>query len=581
MSVQLVCPHCGYAAAIPDAYAGKSGKCPRCRALIRASDTVDSPSTPLEIKPGPPPAQAARPGPPPRRTVPARPVDRQLEWLAADGPPPARLKEFADRHPTSARRRIPRGAWAALALVAVALAAVATYQLNLSGKQSAGAPAQPPAGDGNDEAGKAARPLDPASVHWEDVFPSVETGIVKLEIAKGGQRIGVGSGFVVDSSGLIATNYHVVSPGDSATAEFTDGRKLPVAGYQALRPECDLAILRLENPPDDLHVLSLRHGDQPKKASPVMAVGSPLDHAFVPTSGMVGRVVRAWQLPQQARDFLRFQTGQDEQIWIEHNAQINPGNSGGPLFNFQGEVIGINTWVDREAQFGFALWAWYIHDLLEKPLAQIEPLAKHQRDPSEARVRIVGQPPLTPLPPTNELSAETLQAAFDACAAGGWQPASAEEYQKFQRLAHDLVALQAAANPPQRQSTANDVERHLAGLGAIAWDSARQVSPINRFGSQVFEQSLAGAMLFVRSTGKVNAGLAEQDLYLFDVLGTDRAICVLFRRDELPPEANKTHLLLGLVSGLGLPAEAAPLPSKRPVYPLFDRKILLPLAHGG
>ena len=68
---------------------------------------------------------------------------------------------------------------------------------------------------------------------------------------------------------------------------------------------------------------------------------------------------------------------------------------------------------------------------------------------------------------------------------------------------------------------------------------------------------------------------------MFDVLGTDRSVCVPYASDAAEPAADTTYVLLGLVSGSALRVQSSPAPNKRPEYPLFDRRILLPLPHGG
>jgi serine protease Do len=138
----------------------------------------------------------------------------------------------------------------------------------------------------------------------------------------------LGSGFVVDASGIIITNNHVIAEADEITAIFADGTKLDakVIGRDA---KTDVAVLKVE-------------ADKPLKVAPfgdsealrvgdwVMAIGNPFGFGGTVTVGIVSAL---------GRDI---NSGPYDKF-IQTDASINRGNSGGPLFNLQGEVIGINT----------------------------------------------------------------------------------------------------------------------------------------------------------------------------------------------------------------------------------------------
>jgi serine protease Do len=143
----------------------------------------------------------------------------------------------------------------------------------------------------------------------------------------GGPRRGLGSGFIVDSGGLIVTNHHVVDGAASVEVTLSDGRTLP-AKRVGSDPETDLALLRIEA--TGLPTVALGSSAGLRIAEPVMAIGNPfgLDHTV--TVGIISgtsRVIGAGRFD----DFL------------QTDAAINPGNSGGPLLNTRGEVVGINS----------------------------------------------------------------------------------------------------------------------------------------------------------------------------------------------------------------------------------------------
>lgn len=143
------------------------------------------------------------------------------------------------------------------------------------------------------------------------------------------EPVGSGTGFIIDNDGHIVTNWHVVEGGDRFEVVFADGasREATLVGSDELS---DLAIVRVEG--DLPGIVPLGDSDMLKPGQPVLAIGSPLG-AFTNTvtQGIVSAI---------GRDFPGSQTYTN---LIQHDAAINPGNSGGPLFNFNGEVIGVNT----------------------------------------------------------------------------------------------------------------------------------------------------------------------------------------------------------------------------------------------
>jgi len=137
-----------------------------------------------------------------------------------------------------------------------------------------------------------------------------------------------GSGFVIDASGLIVTNNHVIADADEIIANFTDGRKLKaeLIGRDA---KTDLAVLRV-NSVTPLNAVGFGDSDKARVGDWVMAIGNPFGFGRSVTIGIVSAI---------GRDI---NSGPYDN-YIQTDAAINKGNSGGPLFNMDGEVIGINT----------------------------------------------------------------------------------------------------------------------------------------------------------------------------------------------------------------------------------------------
>jgi serine protease Do len=138
----------------------------------------------------------------------------------------------------------------------------------------------------------------------------------------------LGSGFVIDPSGIIITNYHVISDSNEVTVIFTDGTKLhaKVIGKDS---KVDVAVLKVKS---DHPLKAVKFGDSDKMrvGDWVMAVGNPFGLGGTVTAGIVSA---------RHRDI---ESGPYDD-YIQTDASINKGNSGGPLFNMDGEVIGINT----------------------------------------------------------------------------------------------------------------------------------------------------------------------------------------------------------------------------------------------
>jgi serine protease Do len=136
-----------------------------------------------------------------------------------------------------------------------------------------------------------------------------------------------GSGFIVDQSGLIVTNNHVVDGADKITVAFSDGHELE-AKLVGQDPDTDLALIKVEA--EGLPVAKFGDSDRVRVGDPVIAVGNPFGLGGTVTAGIVSakdRVIGAGRYD----DFLQI------------DAPINRGNSGGPTFNLQGEVVGLNT----------------------------------------------------------------------------------------------------------------------------------------------------------------------------------------------------------------------------------------------
>ena len=137
----------------------------------------------------------------------------------------------------------------------------------------------------------------------------------------------LGSGFVISEDGYVVTNHHVVKDADEIIVKLSDRRELE-AKLIGSDPRSDIALLKIEA--TNLPVVSMGSSSELKVGQWVLAIGSPFGFDHSVTSGIVSAKGRS--LPNE--NYVPF---------IQTDVAINPGNSGGPLFNLDGEVVGINS----------------------------------------------------------------------------------------------------------------------------------------------------------------------------------------------------------------------------------------------
>jgi len=138
----------------------------------------------------------------------------------------------------------------------------------------------------------------------------------------------LGSGFIIDAAGIVVTNNHVISDADEVTVILNDGSRLK-AEIIGKDQKTDIALLRVK-PDKPLKALKFGDSDKLRLGEWVIAIGNPFSLGGTVTAGIVSA---------RNRDI---NSGPYDN-YIQTDAAINRGNSGGPLFNLDGEVVGINT----------------------------------------------------------------------------------------------------------------------------------------------------------------------------------------------------------------------------------------------
>ncbi len=144
----------------------------------------------------------------------------------------------------------------------------------------------------------------------------------------GRTRQGSGSGFIIDSSGVIVTSYHLLRGADDVIVKLHDGRKFVSSSFKS-DPKTDLAIIRIDSK-DALPALQWADSAAMEIGDRVLAVGAPYGLEGTVTQGIVSGKGRSLRL-NMYEDF------------IQTDAAINPGNSGGPLVCLEGKVVGVNS----------------------------------------------------------------------------------------------------------------------------------------------------------------------------------------------------------------------------------------------
>ncbi|MDD2923175.1 MAG: trypsin-like peptidase domain-containing protein [Anaerolineales bacterium] len=155
---------------------------------------------------------------------------------------------------------------------------------------------------------------------------------------------GQGSGFVYDAQGHVITNYHVIEGAKTLEVRFTSGYMAygTVIGTDL---DSDLAVVKVDAPAEELHPLPMGDSSKLQVGQTVIAIGNPFGLESTMTVGIVSALSRILDSAHQTSGGNFFTAGDI----IQTDAAINPGNSGGPLFNINGEVIGVNRAIRTES----------------------------------------------------------------------------------------------------------------------------------------------------------------------------------------------------------------------------------------
>ena len=171
----------------------------------------------------------------------------------------------------------------------------------------------------------------------EALYQQVLPGVVSIRTGAS-----LGSGFVFDSEGHVITNQHVVEGATEVEVSFSSGYIAygTVIGSDA---DADIAVIKVDAPADQIRPLAIGDSNTLSVGEQVVAIGNPFGLSGTMTLGIVSGLGRT-QLAHASPEGGFFSTADI----IQTDAAINPGNSGGPLFNLQGEVVGVNQSIRTE-----------------------------------------------------------------------------------------------------------------------------------------------------------------------------------------------------------------------------------------
>ncbi len=152
-----------------------------------------------------------------------------------------------------------------------------------------------------------------------------DTVVLIAAFDKNGQPLAQGSGFIVDPKGIVVTNYHCIKDASTATVRLTNGAYYDVAGVLGVDRDWDMAVLKVRA--KKLPTARIGDSDELSVGERVVAIGNPMGLENTVSEGIISSV-RSFE---GTGDIIQF------------TAPISPGSSGGPLFNAEGEVIGVTT----------------------------------------------------------------------------------------------------------------------------------------------------------------------------------------------------------------------------------------------
>jgi serine protease Do len=244
----------------------------------------------------------------------------------------------------------------------------------------------------------------------KDIYQQSAAAIVRIDVTDPhGAR--VGTGFIVDRTGLVATNLHVVGGSDKIKIKTGDGHEYQVSEVVGYDKNRDLALLRIQSP---IALPAIRLGDSDAliPGDQIVAIGNPLGFENTVSAGLISSV-RVFCTPEQAAAAQCPETNNIDLKYLQISAPISQGSSGGPLFNQFGEVVGITTGIiDGGQSINIAVPGNYLKVLLARPgRIGVVQFANDTQAPEEVTAKDEDEPKIVRIDPGLHAS------VYDGCSA--------------------------------------------------------------------------------------------------------------------------------------------------------------------
>lgn len=325
---------------------------------------------------------------------------------------------------------------------------------------------------------------------------------------------------------LVATNYHVVAGSSKIVVRLRDGRPFEARGLAALSRERDLAIIALDEAPDDLTILEPAAEATFRQGEDVVAIGHPKGFDFTVSTGIISAIRGSKNLPEEIADEI---DAPADQQWIQTTAAITNGNSGGPLLTMFGEVVGINTWgLNTNGNLAFASHVKHMVELQKSALEisgnliKVKFLSFASAKPVEAPEKIGDRDNWLESEVREELTRSTKRSL-----AINWRPATKGDYTSFQHVATMLtIAAVYRYDVKELKPIADSMRKRV-------WDFDKEVGPINRYAVEYLEKEHWGVFLL----GKVRRvnGTVKRKFWL-DVAGRGHVVAVTIPTNQPAPK---------------------------------------------
>jgi S1-C subfamily serine protease len=453
--------------------------------------------------------------------------------------------------------------------------------------------------EGGGSAAGAAASAELSASQWD----AARKAVVRLEVLTDDSKE-IGTGFLIEPQGWVATAYSLIQHGTSASVVTYEGRHL-VEGTVATDPELDLAILKLESPGNDSSLPTLPVYDGPNRVKNQTAYvfrdysNSRLDSSrgeaqrSLPMSEM--RPALRPYLPERAREngLLNF---------IEINGRVTGTAHGGPLVNGDGQVLGVCIYLGESSRFSYAIHAKHLVELMASAGHEVKPLtpdvlarsdqpdrpggvtdkdetesngadasaADGADDPESAAKKdpfdepyegpsepteIVNVPPTAPpaddpFAEPQEITAEKLEKALEVCEDLRFVVATEEEYANLQDLAFLLTKVQELADDEsvpneRREKLKAAAEKVTSRLANVPWVD---VGGINKLAVTALANPHRGTFLYVTMMGSQPnvAPLGGRNIILFKTIDAERLVVMPTKAEIAEFPRGSRWLLVGV-----------------------------------